>query len=146
MDLKVDVDMEAVLNDPDQHQEWDLYQAIHTSQQVWGTDEEIQKCHRFARTTLLHSLDRLALTRCHACSGYGHAEADCPTQVKLSMLGQTDDQWCHLISTAKKQGLDDYAESTAQKVRLELPFVSKKRAKKYKERDSQQAWLPQDSQ
>ena len=96
----------AVANLPDvpgANAPWIFYTKLRGCTQDFGATAALRFKHQLARRTLLTQLDLMSHTRCKACSGYGHRSRDCPTNLRLGMLGSSTNEWKRLTAWTRKQ-------------------------------------------
>ena len=62
---------------------------------------------------LLRQLALMGNTVCDACGGYAHRARDCPTNLRIGMLGASCNEWRTLIAWARKKVLAEGAERQA---------------------------------
>ena len=87
---------------------WSFYTQLRCCRHDFGVLRSHKESHRLGRRTLLLQLHLMANTKCQSCSGYGHRARDCPTNMRLGMLGSANIEWGKLIAwTRVKVQADD---------------------------------------
>ena len=69
-------------------------------------EKETQANRKGPAYTLSLEVDRLSKLRCPYCSGYGHFDRDCPTDVRLRDLGAKNSHQSRLMRATRKQALE----------------------------------------
>ena len=83
--------------------DWPIFMAIKNINFDFGATDELKINHRVARRTLMVQLKLMAETRCNACGGRSHVSRDCPTNKRLTLLGQSCAEWSYFIAYARKK-------------------------------------------
>ena len=81
--------------------EWSLYHIIHGCNVDFGRGNGVRALYRLRRRVLLQQMHLMSNTRCTACNGFSHRARDCPTNVRLSMLGAASFEEGKLIAWAR---------------------------------------------
>ena len=85
-------------NVPENVPEWIVYDSLWNCKTDFGRDVNEKAIYQLARRSLLEQLKLMSNTKCVACSGYGHQARDCPTNDRLTMLGNASTEWRTLIA------------------------------------------------
>ena len=79
---------------------WPIYTAIRNIDFDIGANEDLRLTYRLNRRMLLAQMHLMGDTRCQACGGRAHVAADCPTQLRLDVLGASRVEWSALIANS----------------------------------------------
>ena len=98
--------------------DWPFYTNLLGCRLDFGTTEDVKKQFRLQRRMLLLQLKLMGDTKCMACGGRAHRARDCPTNMRLGMLGSSNFEWQKLIAWTRKQTVKLDAERLAGLVAL----------------------------